>query len=225
MVRRRTAVSLAAAGLLLAAPALTACGSEPAHAGAAAVVGDHRIEESTLQSQVNDLRSAAAKSTQATQNFGSLNLSSEVLSRLVEDQVLAKAMADARLTVTDNEVQKDHDAALAQFSGSEAQLDEYLLANYGVAPDSTEIDHFFRRDVAAGEVIKSLGYQPGSDGGNTALSQEMVKVSQSLGVHINPRYGSWDPQKASIQAVKEPWVVDRTPVAAAAADTGVVTAQ
>jgi hypothetical protein len=222
MVRRRTAVSLAAAGLLLAAPVLTACGSGPAHPGAAAVVGDHRIEVSTLQSQVNELRTAAAKSTQATQNFSSLNLSSEVLSRLVEDQVLAKAMSDSRLTVTDSEVQKDHQAALAQFSGSEVQLDEYLLANYGVAPTATEIDHFFRRDVAAGKVIQSLGYQPGSDGGNTALSQDMVKVSKSLGVQVNPRYGTWDAQKASIEAVKDPWVVDKTPVAADAAATAAI---
>jgi hypothetical protein len=199
MVRRRTAVSIAAAGLLLAAPVLTACGSEPAHPGAAAVVGDHRIEVATLESQVSELRTAAAKSTQATQNFSSLNLSTEVLSRLVEDQVLAKAMADARLTVTDSEVQKDHDAALAQVGGSESQLDEYLLANYGVAPTASEVDHFFRRDVAAGKVIQSLGYQPGSDGGNTALTQTLVKVSDSLGVHVNPRYGTWNAQKASIQ--------------------------
>jgi len=221
MVRRRTAVSVAA-GLLLAAPVLTACGSEPAHPGAAAVVGDHRIEVSTLQSQVNELRTAAAKSTEATQNFSSLNLSDEVLSRLVYDQVLAKAMADAELTVTDHEVQQDHDAALTQFGGSESQLDEYLLANYGVAPTATEIDHFFRRDVAAGKVIQSLGYQPGSDGGNTALSQDMVKVSKSLGVQVNPRYGTWDAQKASIEAVKDPWVVDKTPVAADAAATAAI---
>ena len=41
MVRRRTAVSLAAAGLLLAAPVLTACGSEPAHPGAAVSGNDN----------------------------------------------------------------------------------------------------------------------------------------------------------------------------------------
>ena len=101
MVRRRTAVSLAAAALLLASPALTACGSAPAHAGAAAVVGNHRITVATLESQVNDLRSAAAKSPQGEQLLQAAgNLPSQLLSRLVEDQVLDRTLSDAGLTVT-----------------------------------------------------------------------------------------------------------------------------
>jgi len=221
MVRRRTAVSLAAAGLLLAAPVLTACGSEPAHPGAAAVVGDHRIEVSTLQSQVNALWAAAATSTQATQSFSSVNLSSERLNWLVEDQVLAKAMADSGLTVTTSEVQQDHKTRLAQFGGTEAQLEDLLLANYFVAPTASDIDRFFRWDVAVTKVAQSLGAQ--SDD-STALTEEMAKVADVLGVHINPRYGTWDAQKASIEVVKDPWVVDKTPVAAAvaAATTAVV---
>ncbi|WP_329132646.1 SurA N-terminal domain-containing protein [Streptomyces sp. NBC_01476] len=219
MVRRRTAVSVAALGLLLASPALTACGSGPAHAGAAAVVGDQRITVSSLQSEVNELRTAVAKSPQGQQLLDSAgDLSTQMLDRLVEDQVLAQALTDKHITVSDSEVQRDRQAALDQFNGNEAQLDSTLLTQYGVA--SGDIDHFFYRDVASSKLVQSLGYQPGSDGGITALTQTLAKTGTSVGVHINPRYGTWDAKKATIGAGNDPWVVNKTPIAAAATADG-----
>jgi hypothetical protein len=218
MVRRRTAVSIAAAGLLLASPALTACGSGPARAGAAAVVGNHRITVSALQAQVNELRTAAAKNPQGAQLLNAAgDLSTQMLGRLVQDQVLAKAMSDAKVTVSTGEVQKDRQAALAQFSGSESQLESTLLVNYGVA--QPDIDHFFYRNVASGKLIQRLGFQPGSDGGNTALAQAVAKTAASLGVSINPRYGTWNAKQATIGAQSDPWLVNKTPVAASPTPT------
>ncbi|WP_069464485.1 SurA N-terminal domain-containing protein [Actinacidiphila rubida] len=216
---RRTAVPLAAAALLLASPALTACGSGPVHTGSAAVVGDHRITVATLQSQVNDLRSAAEKSPQGQQLLQSAgNLPTQLLGRLVEDQVLDRTLADQGLSVTASEVQQEHAAALQQFGGSETQLDAALLGQYGVAPQ--DIDHFFQRNVAFGKIIQHLGYQPGSDGGNAALQQAVVKTSKSVGVTINPRYGTWDASKGTIGSVSDPWVVNKTPTQTAAGGQG-----
>jgi hypothetical protein len=213
MVRRRTAVSIAAAGLLLASPALTACGSGPADAGAAAVVGDHRITVSALQAEVNELRTAVSGSPQGAQLLDSAgDLSTQMLGRLVEDEVLGQALSESHVTVSDSEVEQDHQAALAQFGGSESKLDSTLLVNYGVA--KSDVTHFFYRDVASGKLIQSLGLQPGSDGGNTALAQALAKTATSIGVRVNPRYGTWDAKKGSIGAQGDPWVVDKTPVAA-----------
>ncbi|WP_328913846.1 MULTISPECIES: SurA N-terminal domain-containing protein [unclassified Streptomyces] len=209
MVRRRTAVSIAVAGLLLAAPALTACGSGPAHPGAAAVIGDHRITESTLQARVDALRTEEGKSPQGEQALASSgNLSAQTLSMLVQYEVIARATSDAGLHVSDADVQREHAAALAQFGGSEAQLDAVLLQNYGVAPSGA--DEFFRSNVAVGKLIQSLGFQPGSDGGNQALVASLSKTANSLGVHINPRYGTWDGKKAAIAATSDPWVAKKT---------------
>jgi len=219
MVRRRTAVSIAAAALLLASPALTACGSGPAHPGAAAVVGDHRIPVSTLQSEVNGLRTAVSATPQGAQVLDSAgDLSSTMLGRLVEERVVGKALSDARLTVSDNEVQKEHQALLGQFNGDEGQLDNTLLLNYGVAPSAR--NQFFYDQVASGKLILSLGYEPGSDGGNNALSQAVAKTAKSMDVSINPRYGAWNAKTATIGAQSDPWVVNRTPVTAATVDTG-----
>jgi SurA-like protein len=212
MVRRRTAVSIAAAGLLLAAPALTACGSGPAHAGAAAVVGDHRITESTLQAKVNEVRSAEAKSPQGAQLVGtSGKLSSQTLSMLVQNEVIDKAVRDAGISVSDSEVQQEHGQALQQFGGNEAQLESALLTQYGIAPSG--VNEFFRTNVGVGKLIQSLGFQPGSDNGNAAVLAQISRTAKSLGVRVNPRYGTWDPRKAIIGTATDPWVVNKTATA------------
>ncbi len=216
MVRRRTAVSIAAAGLVLASPVLTACGSGPAHQGAAAVVGDHRITIAGLQSQVDEVRSAEAKDPQAGAQAVSASgsLSTQTLSMLVQNEVIDRAAADAGVKVTDAEVQQERAAALQQFNGDEKQLDSTLLTRYGVGPSG--IDQFFRTNVTVGKLIASLGFQPGSDNGNAAALQTIAKTAKSIGVTVNPRYGTWDAKKAVIGASTDPWVVNRTATAAAA---------
>lgn len=214
MVRRRTAVTIAAAALLLASPALTACGSGPAQPGAAAVVGGQRITVSTLQDKVNEVRAAQAASPQAQQLLSaSGKLSTQTLSMLVQNTVIERAAADAGVTVSDGEVQQQHAAALEQFSGSEQALDAALLQQYDIVPSGA--DSFFRTNALVGKLIMSLGFQPGSDGGQTAVVDAISKTADKMGVKVNPRYGAWDPKKAIIGDATDPWVVTKTPAEAA----------
>jgi hypothetical protein len=209
MVRRRTAVSIAAAALLAVSPALTACGSGPAHPGAAAVVGDQKISVSTLQAAVNEVRSEKAKSPQAAQpGADSGKLSQQTLSMLVQNQVIDRAAKDAGITVTAADVQQSHAQALQQASGSEAKLEAALLTQYDVVP--SQLDAFLRTNIEVGRLIQSLGYEPGSDPGNTAVLAAITRTADSLGVHINPRYGTWDAKKASIGANTDGWVVTKS---------------
>lgn len=216
MVRRRTAVSIAAAALLLASPALTACGSGPAQPGAAAVVGDQRITVSSLQDKVNEVRAAQSASPQAAQLISaSGKLSAQTLSMLVQNTVIERAASDAGVTVSDGEVQQQKAAALQQFGGSEQALDAALLQQYDIVPSGA--DSFFRTNALVGKLIMSLGFQPGSDGGQTAIVNAISKTADRLGVKINPRYGVWDSKKAIIGDATDPWVVTRTPSAVAPA--------
>lgn len=216
MVRRRTAVSIAAAALLLASPALTACGSGPAQPGAAAVVGGQRITVSSLQDKVNEVRAAQAASPQGAQLVSaSGKLSAQTLSMLVQNTVIERAASDAGVTVSDGEVEQQKAAALQQFGGSEQALDAALLQQYDIVPSGA--DSFFRTNALVGKLIMSLGFQPGSDGGQTAIVNAISKTADKLGVKINPRYGVWDSKKAIIGAATDPWVVTRTPSAVAPA--------
>ncbi|WP_335971067.1 MULTISPECIES: SurA N-terminal domain-containing protein [Streptomycetaceae] len=214
MVRRRTAaVSTAAVALLLASPALTACGSGPNRTGAAAVVGDQRIAVSSVQARVADLRTAASGDPQAAQAVAAATqLPTQVLNVMVQNQVVDKALAGKHLTVTAGEVQREYDAEVRQLAGgSRKSYEAGMLAQYGTPPD--QIDSYLREKIGITKIISALGYQPGSDGGEKALEDYMVTTAKSLHVHINPRYGAWDGKSASIGKVKNPWVVDKTPVA------------
>ncbi|SEG36178.1 SurA N-terminal domain-containing protein [Actinacidiphila yanglinensis] len=213
MVRRRTAVSTAAVALLLASPALTACGSGPNRTGAAAVVGDQRIAVATVQDQVADLRTAANANPQAAQAVaGATQLPTQVLNVIVQTRVVDKALAAKGLTVTAGEVQREYDAEVQQLAGGDRKAYETgMLVQYGTAPD--QIDSYLHEKIAITKIISALGYQAGSDGAEKALEDYMVKTAASLDVHINPRYGAWDGKSASIGKVKNPWVVDKTPVA------------
>ncbi|MET9222978.1 SurA N-terminal domain-containing protein [Streptomyces sp. NPDC088197] len=209
MVRRRTAVSIAAAALLAASPALTACGSGPAHPGAAAVVGDQKISIATLQHEVDQVRDAQSKSPQAAQLIGqSGKLPQQTLSMLVQNKVIDKAVSDAGLSVSTAEVQQSHAQALQQFGGDESQFEAALLQQYDIVPSG--IDTFLRTNIAVGKLIQSLGFQPGSDTGNAAAIAVISKTAKSLGVDVNPRYGTWDAKKAIVGATNEPWVVTKT---------------
>jgi hypothetical protein len=220
MVRRRTAVSTAAAvALLLASPALTACGSSgPDRSGAAAVVGDQRISMASLQAEVNAVRAEQAASPQADQLVAqSGNLSTQTLSMLVQSAVIDRAAADAGVTVSGDEVAQQRDAALQQLGGNEKALNQVLLQQYNVG--SAQADSFFRTNALVGKLIQSLGYQPGSDGGETAVTQDLTKTAERMGVTINPRYGAWDPKRALIGDASDPWVVNRTVGAASPSDS------
>ncbi|WP_037910408.1 SurA N-terminal domain-containing protein [Actinacidiphila yeochonensis] len=218
MVRRRTAaVSIAAAALLLASPALTACGSGPERSGAAAVVGDHRITISTLQTQVGDLRSAAKSDPQVAQAMDSTSqLPSHVLSSLVQDEVFARAAADAGVTVTAGEVDQERNAVYQQFGGRQ-QFEQQMLGQ-GIAPG--RLDTVLRDQVVFAKLATALGYQPGSDGAEAAVDKALDKTAGGLHVRINPRYGTWNAKTASVGPDKQPWLVTKTQVAAAGDGSG-----
>lgn len=210
MVRRRTAVSLAATALIAMTPVISACGSP--HAGAAAVVENETISVSDLQSKVNAVRTAQEKSPQSAELIdGSGELTSQTLDTMVVTRVMDRVAKDAGVTVTRSDIGQMRTALETQLGGP-ATLASTLLTKYNVAPSG--IDDFFRLQVEASKIIQSLGAQPGSDGGNAQLTQLLAKTSKSMRIDVNPRYGAWDAANARIGATREPWLA--APPAAAA---------
>ncbi|MCM2419759.1 SurA N-terminal domain-containing protein [Streptomyces sp. RKAG293] len=199
MVRRRTAVSLAAAALVAMTPVISACGTP--HAGAAAVVENETISVSDLQSQVNAVRTAQEKSPQSAALLeGTSKLSQMTLSRLVATRVLDRIAKDAGITVTRSETEQMRKALESRYGGADG-----FLQTFGVAPSGA--DAFSRLQVEAAKIIVGLRLEPGSDGGNTALSQLIAKTAKTMKIDVNPRYGTWDARTGQLGDTKEPWLV------------------
>ncbi|WP_405617104.1 SurA N-terminal domain-containing protein [Streptomyces sp. NBC_01511] len=204
--RRRTALTLSAA-LLVAAPLLTACGND-AHPGAAAVVGGQRIDVSSLQAQVRDVRDAQQASPQAAELIKNTGQLSQVkLNGMIFDRIVQKAADDKGVTVSRKEIQTSRQA-VAQQSGGEDQLAAMLLQQAALTPD--QIDAAIRRDVLLTKLAQSLGANTTTPEGQQTVLAALVKTSEELGIDVNPRFGAWDIKQVRLGEAKTPWLTQVT---------------
>ncbi|MFI8291746.1 hypothetical protein EAO71_15865 [Streptomyces sp. ms191] len=200
-MHRRTALSVSAA-LLAAAPLLTACSSD-AHPGTAAVVGGERIEVSSLQAQVQDVRTAQQKSPQAAQLIQATgDLSREKLNVMIFDRVVDQVAEDHGITADRGEVQQTR-AEFARQSGGETQLAAMLLQQQGVAPD--QIDGVVRRTVLMNKIAAKLGISNTPEG-QKKLTEVFTAASKDLKIDVNPRFGAWDDEKIQLGTFTAPWL-------------------
>ncbi|MBD0708587.1 MULTISPECIES: SurA N-terminal domain-containing protein [unclassified Streptomyces] len=186
-MHRRTALTVSAA-LLAGAPLLTACGSD-AHPGAAAVVGGDRIDVSSLQAQVADVRAAQQGSPQAAQLVQATgDLPRRKLNVMIFDRIVDKVAADTGVSATRAELQDTRTAFVRQ-SGGEDQLAAALLQEQGVAPG--QIDDVVRRNVLMNKIAVKLGANASPEG-QKKLTDTFSAASKALAIDVNPRYGRWD---------------------------------
>ncbi|AJF65552.1 SurA N-terminal domain-containing protein [Streptomyces vietnamensis] len=202
-MHRRTALTVSAA-LLAAAPLLTACGGD-AHPGAAAVVGGERIEVSSLQAQVADVRAAQAASPQSAQLVAATgDLSRRKLNVMIFDRVVDKVARDNGVSATRAELQQTK-ASFVRQAGGEDQLAAVLLQEQGVAPD--QIDAFVRRNVLMNKIARKLGVTEDAEG-QKKLTEVFSAASKDLAVDVNPRYGRWDDAQVRLDTTYDgsPWL-------------------
>ncbi|MGW4034339.1 SurA N-terminal domain-containing protein [Streptomyces sp. NPDC004838] len=199
--RRRTAIIVSAA-LIAAAPLLTAC-SDQAHPGAAAVVGGERIEVSTVQGAVQQVRTAQETSPQAAQLIKeSGQLSRAKLYDLIVNEVVQRAADDAKVTVSRKDMQAGR-AALVQQAGGQQQLEASYLQQRGVAPD--QLGAVIERDILIGKLARTIGASDSAQG-QQKLNDMFIAAAKSLDIDVNPRFGAWDNQKLELGEYKAPWI-------------------
>ncbi|MFE9726566.1 SurA N-terminal domain-containing protein [Streptomyces sp. NPDC005794] len=206
--RRRTALALSAA-TLVAAPLLTACGSE-AHPGAAAVVGGDRIDVATVQQQASDVRSAqqtSERSADLVKESGQLNRVK--LHNLIFGRVLDRAAKDAGVSVSRKEIQRVRAAATAQYGG-DTGLKAVMLEQRWVAAGQIEED--LRKEVQLPKLAQALGADLQTPAGQQTVGKALTEASKALHIDVNPRYGSWDDQKIQLSTYKVPWITQVTAV-------------
>lgn len=200
--RRRTALAVSVA-TLVAAPLLTACGSET-HPGAAAVVGGDRIDMSTVQEQTAEVRSAQRDSQQSAQLVNkSGQLTRAKLHGIVFGLVLDRAAEDAGVSVSRKEIQQIHRQAAEQYGG-EKGLQSMMLEQRWVAPEQIEDD--LRREVQLPKLAQALGADVQTPAGQQVVGEALTKASKALHIDVNPRFGTWDDKQIRLSTYKAPWI-------------------
>lgn len=199
MIRTRSARRLRAAlGVVAAAAALTACGAAPAHQGAAAVVGGERISIAQVEARVSALRDGAAAQPGAKEQPG---LARHAVSDLILGKVVARALADRQLSVTDTEVGQMKSADVRAV-GSDSRLAALLLAKQNVP--ASGIDDFYRQQIGIEKLAG--GQDPTSSAGDAAIRKALADAGTALHIEVNPRYGSWDAVRIGLADTDEDWL-------------------
>ncbi|GJF34720.1 lipoprotein [Kitasatospora sp. NE20-6] len=205
MIRTRSALRPArtAAGVLLAAAVLSACGGAPAHQGAAAVVGGEQIRIATVQAKVGALREATAEAAPEAAAQEQAGLVRRTVAGLVLDRVISRALADRGLTVTDGEIAQVRDAD-AQLLGGEAALRRELLLRQGVA--AADVPDFYRQQLGIRAIAAAAGQDARTEQGDAVVRKALADAGTALKVEVNPRYGRWDPQRITLVEADTDWL-------------------
>jgi hypothetical protein len=194
------------AGAAAAALAIAGCTSDP---GAAAIIGNDRISDT----QLHDAVDAALSNPTFAGLVGSqrTELTRQELSNLIVLRLFLAAAAKDGVTVTPEQVHHQI-AAYVQQVGSLTALDSELAQN-GTPPSDLYLS-VEQSLLLQGIVTKQTGSQsPTQDQINAAGLKILETETQQLGVHVSPRYGSWSPSAARVNALTSAVSVSTTHVA------------
>jgi hypothetical protein len=160
---------------------MTACG--PLKAGAAAVVGDNSLSESTVADMANEVNTTiAAGGGQSTLSAADLN--QRLVSLWVDEQV-TKVLADQMgITVTQGEI----DQFLARFD-SKTRLQ--IVSQGGIPPSA--FNGAAEITLLRSKIATQLLPNGSQDDQQVALSKALVKAAADADVSVNPRFGVWNP--------------------------------
>lgn len=185
---RRLVVAAAAATAVLA---LSACSDQTA--GSAATIGDTRISDRTLTSEVEAVLVAKGQPVTSPDQ----NLVQQTLGRLITLELVDRLAVDQGIEVTQGQIDEQLANYAAQVGGVEAVEERFAQEN--VAP--SQLEGILRLQIQAQELGIALNPSGSAEEQGTAVFDAASLLSEELGTEVSPRYGSWDPATLSVGAV------------------------
>ena len=189
---KKTAVMQAALGL--AGLGLSGCAA--AHTGTAAVIGDTKINEDVIGSQLNAINTVLGIPADSPSSVASLGL----VTRNVQTELVNQLADSLDVTVPGSEVSEATNLAIQQAGGPE--LFEQQAAQSLVPPD--EIETVLQASLLLAAIGETLapGASPAEQ--QQAALQALSDYGLEVGVEIAPKYGEWSPQQLQPQAPTDP---------------------
>jgi hypothetical protein len=170
----------AIAGVAAVAAGLGLGGCGTPEAGAAAVVGDRRISVSELQQATEDIQKAGGQDLQVSQQ--------RVLTVLILEPYVVDVAARNGVGVS------TYEGCMAFASTSTSCL-----------PGETTLSDAALLAMRGNAAIGKL--QSGLDAARQQKAiQEILTAVERAGVHVNPRYGRFDPATTAIVPAQENWL-------------------
>ena len=199
---RHRLAAIVGIGVIAATLALSGCGTPTA--GAAAVVGDERISEDTLNSEV--------QAVLTLQGLPATDSSNELITSTLDQMIttiLVNELANReKIEVTQGEIDDLRLQYIAQAGGAEEF--EAQISQQGIAID--EVDSIIRLNIQVSQLGEVLSPSPEPDAQSAAVFLAISELSSEIGTEVSPRYGTWDPENLTVgpsaNSLSEPQSVD-----------------
>lgn len=171
---------------------VSACGA--VQMGAAAIVGNQRITQSTLDAQVSNFNDAAAKYPGQVQ-LPAAQVPSYVLSWLIRFSIEDRMSSRAGITLSHAQIQAGTASVKQQITAQGVSLDVGLLDN-GVPPQMLTDLGQYQAQLYAFAAKANGGKLPTTQAQNNTVTAALTKAectaAKSLNIEVNPQYGRFD---------------------------------
>jgi peptidyl-prolyl cis-trans isomerase SurA len=185
---------------------LSAC--SPVQVGAAAIVGNQRITQSTLDTQVSSFNDAAADYPGQVQ-VTAAEAPAAVLTWLILFAIEDRMASDAGITVSQADIQAGTVSIEQQIAQEESQagvspnLNAGLL-NVGLPPQMLPDLGKYQAQLDAFAVKVNGGKLPTTTAENSAVDTAVTKArctaAKSLSIQVNPQYGQFNYTQYAVQS-------------------------
>lgn len=197
--------AVAAAG---ACVMLSACSS--VQMGAAAIVGNQRITQSTLDTQVSSLQQAAGN-YQGQVQLTAAQMPQAVLGWLIKFQIEDRAASAAGISVTQSQIQQGTAAIeqqaqqyASQQGGGSAQA---ILLSSGISPQMLpDLGKYQAQELALAAKANGGKLPTTTAEDNTvtaALTKSSCQAAKSLNIKVNPEFGRLDYTQYSVVSTSD----------------------
>lgn len=186
---RRLTIAVASAAVAVAA--LAGCSSTTA--GAAATIGDTRISEQELASQVQAIQVAKGQPA----NAPDASLTQQALGRLITIELLDRLAAREGVVITQGMV--DEQVANYEGQAGDRQQLEQLFLEQNVAP--SQLEDIIRLQVTAQQLGIALNPRGSAEEQGQAVFDAASALSTELETTVSPRFGLWDPTALRVGGV------------------------
>jgi hypothetical protein len=183
---------------IVAVAALAVVLSGCAQVGAAATVGGTRISQATVQGSVDAiLAERAGTDTSQMQLETGETLNRSQLRFHLFGTLLREVGAELKITVTKAEIDTQRAAILQQVGGAD-QL-PIALVTAGIA--AQDLDLYIEAITFSDKISNLIATSGVPEEQIGAEIQRLITAkAKEVGVTVNPRYGTWDPETADVVA-------------------------
>ena len=179
---------------VLAALVLTSCSSM----NSAITIGDKEFSTSDVQKPVDEvLRDRKKVDTSQMQLAEADELLRNQAQFYIVGILLDRIAADKKLSVTNADIAARRTEILSQVGG-EAELPKALV---GASLAQSNLDAYLKILIISEKLSKDIILSGvSSEQAAEEVNKIVVALAKKLGVKVNPKYGKWNPETASIES-------------------------